>query len=186
MTKIPDCPIIQFITVFCYESKHINGMKDNKLISRVLLLPGNELAVYYSNHLNTKHLNTRFIWIPDSMVVQYSNCKVTWLGQPFEYHTFWTTNRLFSVRFSNHHLNTGPFDNRKHLYHWNTRLVWWYSDGYCTDYCSGKLVSEEQQLIKIYFDDVTAKNLSIILSQITPSYLSAASVSKVSTNYNKN
>ena len=27
----------------------------------------------YSNNLNTEHLNTRFIYIPDSMGVQYSN-----------------------------------------------------------------------------------------------------------------
>ena len=31
----------------------------------------------YSNHLNTEHLNTGFIWIPDSMGVHYSNGKVT-------------------------------------------------------------------------------------------------------------
>ena len=36
----------------------------------------------YSNHLNTKHLNTGFIWIQDSMGVLYSYGKVTWLGRP--------------------------------------------------------------------------------------------------------
>ena len=71
--------------------------------------------------------NTR---IPDSMGVRYSNGKVTWLGGPFKYQTFWTINRLFSVRFSDHHLNTGPFDNWTLIYHLNTRLVS-YSDGYC-------------------------------------------------------
>ena len=29
---------------------------------------------------------------------------------------FWTINRLFSVRFSDHHLNTGPFENWTQLY----------------------------------------------------------------------
>ena len=37
---------------------------------------------------------------------------ISLLGVPFEYMTFWTINRLFSVHFSDHHLNTGPFDNR--------------------------------------------------------------------------
>ena len=37
----------------------------------------------------------------------------------------------FSDRFSNHHQNTEPFDNRTQIYHLNTKLVW-YSDAYCT------------------------------------------------------
>ena len=36
----------------------------------------------------------------------------------------------FSVQFSDHHLNTRPFDNRTKIYYPNTRLVQ-YSDGYC-------------------------------------------------------
>ena len=39
--------------------------------------------------------NTKFIWIPNTMGIRYSNGKVTWLGWPFQYRTFWTTNRLF-------------------------------------------------------------------------------------------
>ena len=89
----------------------------------------NFLHLYYSNHLNTEHLNTRFIWIPDSMGVQYSNGKVIWLGRPFEYRTCWTVTRLFSVRFSDHHSNSGPFDNWTQIHHLNTRIVR-YSDGY--------------------------------------------------------
>ena len=81
---------------------------------------------------DTGHLNTRFIWIQDSMGVWYSNGKVTWLGGPFKYRTFWTINTLFSVRFSDHLLNTRPFENRTQIYHSNTRLVW-YSDGYCVN-----------------------------------------------------
>ena len=50
-----------------------------------------------SYHLNTEHMNTRFIWIPDHMGVQYSNGKVTWLSQPFEFQTCWTINRLFQT-----------------------------------------------------------------------------------------
>ena len=50
--------------------------------------------------------------IPDSseyqtLSVQYSNGKVAWLGGPFKYWAFWTINRLFSVRFPDHHSNTG-------------------------------------------------------------------------------
>ena len=36
----------------------------------------------------------------------------------------------FSVRFSDHHLNTPPSDNLTQIYHSNTRLVW-YSYGCC-------------------------------------------------------
>ena len=36
----------------------------------------------------------------------------------------------FSVRFSDHLSNTGPFDNWTQIIHSNTRLVW-SSDGYC-------------------------------------------------------
>ena len=43
---------------------------------------------------------------------------------------FWTINRLFSVWFLNHHLNTGSFDNWTQIHYLNTILVW-YSDGYC-------------------------------------------------------
>ena len=64
------------------------------------------------------------------MFVQYSNGKVTWISQPFEYRTLWTINRLLSVRFSDHHSNTWPFDNRTQIYHLNTRLAC-YSDPYC-------------------------------------------------------
>ena len=38
-------------------------------------------------------------WIPDSMGVPYSNGKVTWLGQPFKYRTFWNIKRLFLSNF---------------------------------------------------------------------------------------
>ena len=89
------------------------------------------ILIKYNNHLNTVHLNTVFIWIPDIVGVRYSNGKVTWLGGPFKYRTFWTINWLFSVRFSDHHLNTEPFDNRTQIYHLNTRLVQ-FSDGYST------------------------------------------------------
>ena len=64
------------------------------------------------------------------MGVQYSNGIVTWPGRPFKYWTFWTINKLFPVQFSDHHLNTGPFDNQAHIYHLITRLVR-HSVGYC-------------------------------------------------------
>ena len=46
----------------------------------------------YSNHLNTEHLNT------GQLVVQFSNGKVMWLGQPFDYRTFWTYLPLISKK----------------------------------------------------------------------------------------
>ena len=49
----------------------------------------------YSNHMNTKHLNTGFIWTPDSIGVWYANVKVKWLRRLFEYGTFWTINSIF-------------------------------------------------------------------------------------------
>ena len=39
--------------------------------------------------------------------------------------------QAFSVRFSDHHLNTGPFDNPTQIYHLNTTLVG-HPDGYCS------------------------------------------------------
>ena len=63
----------------------------------------------YGNHLNTEHLNTGFIWIPESMGVWFLNGS-QWLGGPFEY---WT------------------ICNRTQIYHVNTRCVQ-YSDGYST------------------------------------------------------
>ena len=56
---------------------------------------------------------------------------VTWPCRPFGYQIFLTTNKAFSVRYSDHHLNTRPFGNQTQIYHLKTKLVW-YSDGYCT------------------------------------------------------
>ena len=88
----------------------------------------------YSNHMNTKHMNNRFIWLPDSMGVWYSNGKVKWLGRPFKSWTFWTIYRFFSVQLSGHHLKTWPFDNQTQIYYLETRLVR-YSDGCCPGPC---------------------------------------------------
>ena len=90
-----------------------------------------KLNKLYSNHLNTQHMNPRFIWIPDSMGVWYLNGKVTWLGIPFDYRNILDHKQAFSVWFSDQHLSTGPFDYRTQIYHLNTRLAL-YSDGYCT------------------------------------------------------
>ena len=73
-------------------------------------------------------------WIPNSMGVLYSNGKLKSLSGPFEYQTFWTINKLFSFRFSDHHLNSSPFYNQTQINHSNTRLVQ-YSDGYCMHFC---------------------------------------------------
>ena len=93
----------------------------------VVVWPFTELNLFfiYSFHMNTRHLNTWFTWILDAIGVRYSNGKVMWLGGPFEYRTFWTINKLFSVRFLHLHLNTRPFDNRTQIYQLNTRLSWY-------------------------------------------------------------
>ena len=58
--------------------------------------------------------------------------------QPFEYWTFWTKKRLFSVMFSYHHSNTG--------------LIW-YSDEYCSSGFNGLGFSysevQEEELLKV-------------------------------------
>ena len=41
--------------------------------------------------------------------------------------------QAFSVQFSDHHSNTGPFANRTHIYHLNTRLVRLLSWLLCSD-----------------------------------------------------
>ena len=56
----------------------------------------------YSNHLNTEHLNTRFIYIPDSMGVRYSNVLVDHSNTGH----FGLQTGFFS-QFQDHHLNTG-------------------------------------------------------------------------------
>ena len=53
----------------------------------------NKSKIKYRNHLNTGHLNTWLIWIPNSMGVWYSNCKATSPSWPFEKQTCWTINR---------------------------------------------------------------------------------------------
>ena len=68
-----------------------------------------------------------YSWILDSMGVQYSNDKVQWLGRQIS--DVLDHKQAFSVWFSDHHLITGPFDNRTKIYHSNTRLVQ-FSDGY--------------------------------------------------------
>ena len=72
----------------------------------------------YSNHLNTEHLNT------ENLNTSQYGCPVfkwqshvTWQTIP----TCLTINRLFSVRFSDHHSNTGPF---------MTSIVIPYKDGF--------------------------------------------------------
>ena len=90
----PKSELVQYSSPYCIQIIHYSD-------SWFLLLTrqGNIQIVCYHNHLNTEHLNTGFIWIPDSMGAGYSKGKVTWLGGPIKYQTFWTTNRLFSVWF---------------------------------------------------------------------------------------
>ena len=73
---------------------------------------------------------------------------MTWL-------TIWIPDTLdhnlaFSVRFSNHHLNTGAFDNWTQIYLLNTRLVW-YSDVYCNKYIFNRYHCCYSLLLKSFF-----------------------------------
>ena len=77
------------------------------------------------------HVTWRIIWIPYILDHKQAFFSPDF-GPPFEYRTFWTINRLFSVQFLDHHLNTEPFDNWTQIYHFDTRLVQ-YSDGYCME-----------------------------------------------------
>ena len=85
----------------------------------------------YSNGLFTA---TVIIWILDSSEYWIHLNTILYGCSVFKWksHTTWRTiqiqdisdhNQAFSVRFSDHHLNTGPFDNPTHIYHLNTRLV---------------------------------------------------------------
>ena len=80
------------------------------------------------------------IWIPNTWLSDSSEYWTEWLSgfQMVKSHDLadhlntrhfgpWTD---FLSLFSDHHSNTGPFDNQTQIYHLNTRLVW-YSDGYC-------------------------------------------------------
>ena len=58
------------------------------------------LDIYISSTVTIWIPNT-FILIPDSMDVPYSNGKVTWLGGPFGYQTFWTIKILFQSSLIN-------------------------------------------------------------------------------------
>ena len=62
------------------------------------------------------------IRMPDIVGVWYLNGKVEWLGRPFVFRTFWTTNRLFQ---------SGVQTTTRTLNHLTTLLVR-YTDGYCT------------------------------------------------------
>ena len=74
----------------------------------------------YSNHLITEHLKTRFTWDQTLCMSGIQMLNVTW-------RTIWIPdildhNQAFSVWFSDHHSNTGSFDNRTQIYYSNTRL----------------------------------------------------------------
>ena len=56
----------------------------NKVSSLVMGLSAELLSTFYCNHLNTKHLNNRFIGIPDSIGVRYSNGKRHLTGQKIQ------------------------------------------------------------------------------------------------------
>ena len=83
----------------------------------------------YSNHLNTEHLKSKHL------TFQTLFCTVFKWSDHVIRLNIWILNILdrkthFFVWFSDHPAKSRPFDNRTHLDHMNTRLVW-YSDGYC-------------------------------------------------------
>ena len=81
---------------------------------------------------------------------RYSNSKIPWLGGPLEYRTFWTINRVFSVRFSDHH------SNRTQIYPLNTRLVR-YSDGYYIYFQSRNNSNSQTRGTKPELDNVSCR-----------------------------
>ena len=81
--------------------------------------------VKYSNHLNTKHLIHLNTGQNGSLVFECQS-QVAW--RTIQIPNILDHKQAFSVRFSDHHLNTRPFENPTHIYHLSTRLVR-YSDG---------------------------------------------------------
>ena len=94
------------------------------------------------------------IWIPNTWIPHSSEYPTVWVSgiQMVKSHDFTdhlnTINRLFSVRFSDHHSNTGPFDNPTQIYHLNTRLVR-YSDCSCNLFEDSKKRREGKSKIKL-------------------------------------
>ena len=89
------------------------------------------------------------------MGVRYSN------GKSHDFADFLNTGILnhkldFLVRFSDRHLNTGPFDNQTQIYHLNTRLVQ-YSDGYCSLVLEFSLINLYWKLLQ------TKQNLGLVI-----------------------
>ena len=71
------------------------------------------------------------IRMPDIVGVWYLNGKVEWLGRPFVFRTFWTTNRLFQSGVQTTTRTLNHLTTRYKSTILNTLLVR-YSDGYCT------------------------------------------------------
>ena len=67
----------------------------------------------YPSEYRTYLIHLNEVWVSSSQIPNILNHK-----------------QAFSVRISDHHSNTEPFDNRTQIYHLNTKLVR-YSDGYC-------------------------------------------------------
>ena len=72
----------------------------------------------YSYHLNTRHLNAGHFGCPVFKWLGKVTCTLIWIPGIFDH------NQAFSSPFSDHHSNTGPFDNPTQIYHSNTGLVW--------------------------------------------------------------
>ena len=91
--------------------------------------------------MNTGHLNTRFICLPYSMGVRYSNGRhVTW--PKIQILDILDHKQACFVQFLDHHLNTRPFDNQTRLvFRW---LVYLDVSGYLgIRFCGHCLVCEK-------------------------------------------
>ena len=103
----------------------------------------------------------------------------TWIPDSSEYRTVWVSGihmvscdladhlntghkQAFSVRFSDHHWNSGPFDNQTQIYHLNTRLVR-YSDGYCI-YLFMQINKSSNKMWQSYF--VSSKKIELKFTSI--------------------
>ena len=76
-----------------------------------VLPPGLNVFSFVLIWIPCEYLNTEFTWIPYSSEYR-TQYRTVWVSG---YQTFWTLNRLFSVWFSDHHSNNGPFDNRTEI-----------------------------------------------------------------------
>ena len=93
------CPHWKKFESGCHKKQVFNYFKQNEDV-RIFGQKNLQVKIW-SGFKYSNHLNTGFIWKPDSMGFKYSNSKVTWLGRPFHYLTISLPDHLTTGHKSN-------------------------------------------------------------------------------------